>query len=170
MDSAQAARIYIASSKTRNPFYQPLVARMRAVPYRVHDWSDPPFRWEDIDRNYQSWTIARHVAELRDPASPARLHYQAYCKAIVQCDVFALLLPAGTDARQAGDRLLCRWSPAARTHPLPVLAVHRERRRTHGRGSRGAHRPRVLLPAEPITPQYRGKCRELTSCVSTRST
>jgi len=98
MDSAQAARIYIASSKTRNPFYQPLVARMRAVPYRVHDWSDPPFRWEDIDRNYQSWTIARHVAELRDPASPARLHYQAYCKAIVQCDVFALLLPAGTDA------------------------------------------------------------------------
>ena len=94
----RAPRIYVASSKIRNPFYQPLIARMRAAGYEIHDWSDPPLRWEDIDPNYKDWTIARHVAKLRNPASPARLHYQAYCKAIVQCDVFVLLLPAGTDA------------------------------------------------------------------------
>jgi hypothetical protein len=95
---ARAPRVYVASSKKRNPFYQPLVARMRAAGYEIHDWSNPPLRWEDIDPNYKEWTIARHIAELCNPASPARLHYLAYCKAIVECDAFALLLPAGTDA------------------------------------------------------------------------
>jgi len=163
----RAPRIYVASSKIRNPFYQPLIARMRAAGYEIHGWSDPPLRWEDIDPNYKDWTIARHVAELRNPASPARLHYQAYCKAIVQCDVFVLLLPAGTDAH--GEAVMAsmlgkpvivcfrRRPPATRTHPLSVLAVHRRRRRADDRGGCGARRSCVLLPAKSVTHQCRGK-------------
>jgi hypothetical protein len=89
-------RIYIASSGTRNAFYAPTVIRMRAVGYRVFDWSNPSLDLEAIDPNHRDWTLAEYIASRRHPV--IRGHFGKICKAIAEADVCVLLLPAGVDA------------------------------------------------------------------------
>jgi hypothetical protein len=122
-----AKRVYIASSK-RNPFYSGVVIRAREAGYKVHDWSDPPFHWGAVDPNYQDWSLDKYVAALR--RSAGRDHFDAYMRAIAECDACVALLPAGTDThaealtacmvgKPIGD-LLRRRPPATRAHPLPI--------------------------------------------------
>jgi hypothetical protein len=89
-------RVYIASSGTRNAFYVPTVARMRAAGYSVFDWSSPGLNLEAIDPNYRDWTLTEYIVSRRHPA--IRDHFDKICKAITEADICVLLLPAGTDA------------------------------------------------------------------------
>ena len=87
--------IYVASS-WRNT-YQPSVVRgLTALGYRVYDFRDHGFGWQQIDENWASWTPSEARGMLLHPTAQAGF---ARDKAALDwCDVTVLVLPCGRSA------------------------------------------------------------------------
>ena len=94
------ARIYVASS-WKNPYYDEVVARLKAEFHRVYDFRHPThggngFRWTDIDENAPNWTFEQYREGLNHPK--AKRQFQDDWDALDWADTCVLVLPCGRSA------------------------------------------------------------------------
>lgn len=95
-------RIYVASS-WKNILHPGIVHALRAMSrdHVVYDFRHPPdgptdFRWSQIDGGWRSWTPHQARMALDHPLAMAG--YNSDIRALRECDVCVLVLPAGRSA------------------------------------------------------------------------
>ena len=93
------SRIYVATS-WRNEEQPNMVNMLRADGHEVYDFRNPlgqaGFGWEQIDPEWQDWTISQYRQALRHPL--AEEGFQSDFSAMQWADTFVLMLPCGKSA------------------------------------------------------------------------
>ena len=94
------ASIYVASS-WRNQYYSEVINSLRAAGHEVYDFRNPPhgnggFRWTDIDKNADRWTLEQYKDGLLHPR--AMRQFSADLEALEHADICVLVLPCGRSA------------------------------------------------------------------------
>ena len=111
--------IYVASS-WRNLLQPAIVSLLRRLGHTVYDFRNPGltrqgFRWNDIDPNWQDWTLKEYVDALSSPF--AELGFENDASGMKKADCCVLVLPCGRSAHlEAG------WF-VGKSRPLYILAV-----------------------------------------------
>lgn len=90
-------RVYIASS-WRNKYQPSVVHYIRQEGHEVYDFRNPPgkagFKWQDIEKGYQDWTMERY-RELLTTNETAAHGFAADYRAMQWADTCVLVLPSG---------------------------------------------------------------------------
>lgn len=90
--------VYVASS-WRNPMVEAVVHVLQSNGLSVFDFRNPPddqpaFSFQQVDPNWQRWTLPRFLRELRD--NPTVRHaFERDRIAIERCDILVMVMPCG---------------------------------------------------------------------------
>ena len=92
-------RIYVASS-WRNQYQPGVVVALRDAGHEVYDFRNPPdrsgFGWEQLDPDWQSWSVDRYRSMLDHPI--AQQGFNTDFDAMRWADACVLVLPSGRSA------------------------------------------------------------------------
>ena len=94
------ARVYVASS-WRNKYQPEVVSAIRAAGHELFDFRHPwkgyePFRWSDIDENWQDWSVEEYKKGLVHPVAKEKFAHDF--EAMEWADTCVLVLPCGRSA------------------------------------------------------------------------
>lgn len=106
-------RLYVASS-WRNPHQPEALQRLRDAGHAVYDFRNPPeragFGWEEVDPDWQSWTIEGYRESLRHPLAEAG--YAADRRGMDWADACVLVMPCGRSAHLEAGFMAGQGKPA----------------------------------------------------------
>ena len=92
-------KIYVASS-WRNTIQPHIVDLLRKEGHEVYDFKNPPnksgFGWEQIDKNWQSWTTEQYKEHLNHPL--AKEGFDSDFDAMKNAEICVLVMPCGRSA------------------------------------------------------------------------
>lgn len=95
----EALKIYTASS-WRNIHYGGIVRLLLKEGYEVYDFRNPPtdstFNWEQIDPNWEKWSVDKFVYGIHHPA--AEKGWRSDLTGMQWADVGILIMPCGRSA------------------------------------------------------------------------
>ncbi len=113
-------RIYVASS-WRNKYQPTVVAALRGAGHEVYDFRNPPdgsgFGWEQLDPQWQSWSVGRYCAMLNHPI--AQQGFDSDFDAMKWTDTCVLVLPSGRSAHLEAGWFIGQRKPTIIFLPEP---------------------------------------------------
>ena len=94
------SKIYVASS-WRNEYQPEVVEALKGANHEVYDFRHPGdggngFRWNDVDADWQKWTVDDYRTGLRHPV--AERGFRRDMDAMRWADICVLVLPCGRSA------------------------------------------------------------------------
>src|ERR1700685_2472246 len=93
------SKIYVASS-WRNDLQPAVVQLARSIGHEVYDFKNPPdragFGWEEINKDWQSWTTQQYIDALKHPL--AIEGFRSDKNGMDWADIGILVLPGGRSA------------------------------------------------------------------------
>ena len=111
-------KVYVASS-WRNDRQPAVVKALKVVEkHDVYDFRHPsngPFKWSDIDPDWENWTAAEFRNLLNHPITDMGFHQDF--KALQECDACVLVMPCGRSAH-----LELGWAVGASKRTAILLA------------------------------------------------
>lgn len=118
-------KVYAASS-WRNEHFDSLVKELRILGYEVYDFKHPEggpgFQWDEIDKNWQGWTMEEYREALKNEY--ARFGFGRDFDAMRAADICILCLPCGRSAhleagwmKGAGKKVIAFIPPSVRIEP-----------------------------------------------------
>ena len=113
-------RIYVASS-WRNKYQPGIVVELRDAGHEVYDFRNPPdrsgFGWEQLDPDWQSWSVDRYRSMLEHPI--AQQGFNSDFGAMKWADACVLVLPSGRSAHLEAGWFIGQGKPTILFLPEP---------------------------------------------------
>ena len=113
-------KIYVASS-WKNEFFDSFVGLLLNHGYEVYNFRNPEeskaFSWDDIDPNWQNWSIPQFRHALSHPI--ARAGFESDFNAMKNADCCVLVLPCGRSAHSEAGWMKGAGKPVFVVSPIP---------------------------------------------------